>query len=120
VNIKGHDNPPHFNPEHRVQYDTAYEITSAVFMILRNFEQSEEENHMLTMAAKAADVIEEIFPYEPKSTLIEKVEPMFSLNTSPTITSLFETCFLLNSEAVRNLPYEQRFCHLLRAGVDEA
>jgi hypothetical protein len=107
---------------------------------MRKNELGHEEYQVMTQAAKLAGVISTIDPYEPSSRLIDKAESMCGadgdindlhlcegLKLLRYATSSLTDVILLGFENLfddklgcAQVPYDRKFCQLLRAGIEDA
>ena len=123
VDIKGWNTLDSFDPRYfevGPQSEKIREKKEVEFGKFLDPEPSEEEYHMLTRAAIAAGIIVEIFPYELESSIVRKATLMLSFDAAATLPNLFYTYLLDDAVPMENLPYDRRFCQLLRAGIDDA
>lgn len=99
---------PRFRDEHN---------KAAEFNKYRPKEPLRDEYELYTAAAKAAGIITEIIPYPSKSLIIEKVAPMEAHELDPDM--LWHDLIFDDEISFNSLPYDQRFCHTLRAGIED-
>ncbi|KAH5277195.1 hypothetical protein HBI70_095320 [Parastagonospora nodorum] len=85
----------------------------------RKEELTREEYYTLAETAKCAGVINAIDTYESSSLLLDKVESMskdIAVHNSP---SRYEHLFG-NEVHFNDMPYDTKFCQLLRTGIEDA
>ncbi|KAH8724892.1 hypothetical protein GQ44DRAFT_707980 [Phaeosphaeriaceae sp. PMI808] len=122
VNVKGWDTLGDFNP---VFYERIGDIPpqrkeKETEFLLERYQPSKDEYNILTVAAKAAGVINDIFPYEEESCVLKKVAPMLSTDAVAAAPNLFYTYIFDDVLPMDRIPHDRKFCQLLRAGVDDA
>tara|TARA_R110002003_G_scaffold232_12_gene16818 strand:- start:1302 stop:2891 length:1590 start_codon:yes stop_codon:yes gene_type:complete len=123
VNIKGWDTLDSFDPEYHErapQFNMTREEKELSFTEFNAPEPNAEEYLLLVQAAKSAGVIKTSFPYEPESSIVKKAKPMLSSDAAATFPNMFYTYVFDDAISMGNLPYDRRFCQLLRAGIDDA
>ncbi|KAF2108064.1 hypothetical protein BDV96DRAFT_653269 [Lophiotrema nucula] len=82
-------------------------------------EPTREEYEMLTEAARAKGVINSIFPYTETFELVEQMRDWLKRTSRyPLLESVYDAD--LGSIDTEPVPYDWKFCQLLRAGIDEA
>lgn len=117
-NTLDHFNPLYMevHPRFRDQHNKAAEFDKSCATDL--FQQPSKEDYMLyATAAQAAGIISETIPYEARSCIIDKVRPMERDQLDPDV--LWYDCIFGDETAFKDLSYDQRFCHTLRAGIED-
>lgn len=79
---------------------------------------SELEYTLVTSAAKALGIIDYITPYEPESSLVNKADTLLKAGDEHLPQPWFKHIFDSNV-VTSQVPYTQRFCMLLRAGIED-
>lgn len=124
IDLKGWDTLSELLPEY---YEANYELSgirstreekTETFDRFRKPEPTEDEYSLLTAAAAATGIIKDAYPYEGESTIISKVRPM--LSTDVPSDSIWYATILGQASTWASVPYDRRFCELLRAGMGDA
>jgi hypothetical protein len=89
---------------------------ASVLVSIQATETSRIEYKMLTEAAKSAGVISNIFPYEERSRVNQAARDLAILG--PIDETWFENLFD-PVKRIRNIPYDSKFCQLLRADLED-
>lgn len=104
------------HPRFREQYNKAAEFDEGRKRDLCH-EPSMEEYMLYTTAACDAGIISEVLPYEAKSRIVEKVRPLERNNLDPDMP--WYDFMFDDGTTLRDLSFDRRFCHILRAGLED-
>jgi hypothetical protein len=108
VDIVGLGGLNRMNPRHcslPLLYEEAREKKAELLTRFQMFGPSEEQYLLLTLAAKAAGIIDEIVPYEHESMPHAKIKPLFFPLSSNALVNPYETYLLDRDDAFHILPY---------------
>lgn len=120
LDFKNWDTLDAFNPTYYERLDGAPDegFKEAEFDQDRHPEPTEAEYLMITEAAKMAGVITDVFPFEQESHIVNVAKPMKSRgldSLEPWYTYVFD-----RDIAFSQLPYDRKFCQILRAGLEDS
>lgn len=108
-------NPDDYEPVHprlRAEHDKSDHFDES-----RPTEPTKEEYEMYTAAARAAGLIAEVVPYSTTSRIVDAVRSMRLDDLDPKV-HWYDLLF--NDEtSLKSVSYDKRFCHILRAGIDD-
>lgn len=76
---------------------------------------SQGDYELFTSAAVASGCLRDVLPYEKGAVKLKDVEKSYDVYR----TTLFYW-YYFSTVGLESLPFDEKFCHLLRAGVDEA
>ncbi|KAJ4986272.1 hypothetical protein SVAN01_08207 [Stagonosporopsis vannaccii] len=123
IDIKGWQALAELLPEHYeanymlTRYRSTREEKAETFDRFRRPEPTEDEYSLLVAAAMATGVIKEALLYGDESTIIKRVRPM--LSTDIPDGSPWYANILGDDCTWDNVPYDRKFCELLRSGTDD-
>ncbi|KAJ8116443.1 hypothetical protein OPT61_g2140 [Boeremia exigua] len=123
IDLKGWQTLNELDPIHYVSnyelsgIQTTREEKIETFDRFQKPEPTEDEYALLTAAGMTAGIIKEALPYDPESDIIQKVRSMLP-EDAPRGSPWFNNIF--GDDAVQNMPFDQKFCELLRAGIEDA
>jgi hypothetical protein len=100
------------HPRFQAEHDKAGEFDEN-----RPKEPSKEEYEMYTAAAKAAGLIAEVVPYSKTSQIVEAARPMRPHDLDP--EKRWYDLLFGDETSFSSISYDKRFCHILRAGIDD-
>ncbi|KAH7069086.1 hypothetical protein BKA63DRAFT_520612 [Paraphoma chrysanthemicola] len=126
VNVKGYDTLDSVDPVYdeinplAPPVEDSREKKEVSFMEDHAPEPTEEEYALLVKAAINAGAITSSFSYEQESSIIKNVKSMLSSDAEATFPNSFYTYLFDDTTPMGEIPYSQRFCQLLRAGIDDA
>jgi hypothetical protein len=83
-------------------------------------EPSEAEYQLLAQAAKRIGVVASIFPYEAHSTVVEQARGIAVGYVELDWDSAWYEYIFDPELSIADIPYDQKFCQLLRAGIQDA
>lgn len=120
VDVKGWDTLDSFNPKYyevAPQFEQTREAKQLGFCENRDPEPTMEEYVLCTEAAKNAGIIESIFPYEQESSVLSRAKSMLSSDLRH--GTRFYTYLFDKDTPMQALSSDQKFCQLLRAGIED-
>jgi hypothetical protein len=85
----------------------------------RPSEPSEADYHLITDAAKAAGVIDAICPYGESSCVVDEIR-RFCIEKRDDHDEVWYEHLYDNFVTINDVPYDRKFCQLLRAGTEDS